>query len=194
MSSVTRPATGTDAPRPDQAAAARRARQARVLAWAAAVGIGSSILIMIVASAVRHSPAVPLLPWPPGWPPLELAGHLPVAATYAALWAAVILGGGGVIAGLAAVARGARVPARLLIAAAIVAVAAFAVLPPSGSTDTLNYATFGRIAVLGHNPYVMTPSELERTGDPVGRAGPPDMAPPRVPVRPAGDRGAVGRR
>jgi hypothetical protein len=172
MSSVTRPATGTDAPRPDQAAAARRARQARVLAWAAAAGIGSSILIMIVASAVRHSPGVPLMPWPPGWPPLELAGHLPVAATYAALWAAVILGGGGVIAGLAAVARGARVPARLLITAAIVAVAAFAMLPPSGSTDALNYATFGRIAVLGHNPYVMTPSELERTGDPIGRLAP----------------------
>ena len=109
------------------------------------------------------------MPWPPGWPPLELAGHLPVAATYAALWAAVILGGGGVIAGLAAVARGARFPARLLIAAAFVAVAAFAMLPPAGSTDSLNYATFGRIAVLGHNPYVMTPNQLERAGDPIGR-------------------------
>ena len=95
-----------------------------------------------------------------------------MAATYAALWAAVILGGGGVIAGLAAVARGARFPARLLIAAAFVAVAAFAMLPPAGSTDTLNYAVFGRIAVLGHNPYVMTPAQLYRTGDPIGRLAP----------------------
>ena len=167
MSSAATAAAGTGTPRP-QRPAAGAARLTRALAWAAAIGIGGSILIMIAASAVRHSPAVPLMPWPPGWPPLELGGHLPVAATYAALWAAVILGGGGVIAGLAAVARGARPPARLLITAAFVAVAAFAMLPPAGSTDTLNYATFGRIAVLGHNPYVMTPNQLARTGDPIG--------------------------
>ena len=168
MSSAATAATGTGSPRPQQPAAAGGARLTRALAWAAALGIGSSILIMIAASAVRHSPAVPLMPWPPGWPPVELGGRLPVTATYAALWAAAVLGGGGVIAGLAAVARGARLPARLLITAAFVAVAAFAMLPPAGSTDTLNYATFGRIAVLGHNPYVMTPNQLERTGDPLG--------------------------
>ena len=168
MSSAATAATGTGSPRPQQPAATGTSRLTRAVAWAAAIGIGSSILIMLGASAVRHSAAVPLMPWPPGWPPLELAGHLPVAATYASLWAAVILGGGGVIAGLAAVARGARFPARLLIAAAFVAVAAFAMLPPAGSTDTLNYAVFGRIAVLGHNPYVMTPNQLARTGDPIG--------------------------
>lgn len=168
MSSAATAATGTGSPRPQQPAAADGARLTRALAWAAAIGIGSSILIMIAASAVRHSPAVPLMPWPPGWPPVELGGRLPVTATYAALWAAAVLGGGGVIAGLAAVARGARFPARLLITAAFVVVAAFAMLPPAGSTDTLNYATFGRIAVLGHNPYVMTPNQLERTGDPIG--------------------------
>jgi hypothetical protein len=167
VSSAATAAAGTGTPRP-QRPAAGAARLTRALAWATAIGIGSSILIMIAASAVRHSPAVPLMPWPPGWPPLELGGHLPVAATYAALWAAVILGGGGVITGLAAVARGARPPARLLITAAFVAVAAFAMLPPAGSTDTLNYATFGRIAVLDHNPYVMTPNQLARTGDPIG--------------------------
>jgi hypothetical protein len=54
------------------------------------------------------------------------------------------------------VARGARYPAWLLLAGGLVAVAAFTVLPPAGSTDALSYATFGRIAALGHNPYVMT--------------------------------------
>jgi len=171
VSSATTAATGTGSPRP-QRPAAGASGLTRALAWAAAIGIGSSTLIMLGASVVRHSAAVPLMRWPPGWPPLELAGRLPVAATYAALWAAVILGGGGVIAGLAAVARGARFPARLLIAAAFVAVAAFAMLPPAGSTDTLNYAVFGRIAVLGHNPYVMTPTQLYRTGDPIGKLAP----------------------
>jgi hypothetical protein len=109
------------------------------------------------------------MPWPPGAPPVEIAGHLPVAATYAGLWAAAVLGGGGVIAGLAAVARGARYPAWLLLAGGLVAVAAFAVLPPAGSTDALSYATFGRIAALGHNPYVFTPDKLARSGDPIGK-------------------------
>jgi len=164
-------ATGTGSPRlahPD-AAGAGPARLTRVLTWASATGIGSSILIMIVASAARFSPAVPSMPWPPGVPPVEIAGHLPVAATDAGLWAAAVLGGGGVMAGLAAVARGARYPAWLLLAGGLVAVAAFTVLPPAGSTDALSYATFGRIAALGHNPYVMTPNQLARSGDPLGR-------------------------
>jgi hypothetical protein len=169
VSSATSAATSTGSPRPELRAADAPARLTRSLSWAAAVGIGSAILIMIVASAVRYSPAVPPPPWSSGLPLLEIAGHLPVPATYAALWAAVALGGGGVIAGLAAVARGARFPAGLLLGAALVTVAVLAVLPPAGSTDTLSYATFGRIAAEGHNPYVMTPYQLDRTGDPIGR-------------------------
>jgi hypothetical protein len=170
---VSSASTGTGSPRLAQPGAAapqsRAAGLTRALAWASAIGIGSSILIMIVASAARYSAAVPPMPWPPGAPPVEIAGHLPVAATYAGLWAAAVLGGGGVIAGLAAVARGARYPAWLLLAGGLVAVAAFAVLPPAGSTDALSYATFGRIAALGHNPYVFTPDRLARSGDPIGK-------------------------
>ncbi len=164
-------ATGTGLPRPAQpdAAGTVPARLTQGLTWASAIGIGSSILIMIVASAARYSPAVPRMPWPPGVPPIEIAGHLPVAATYVGLWAAAVLGGGGVIAGLAAVARGARYPAWLLLTGSLVAVAAFTLLPPAGSTDALSYATFGRMAALGHNPYVMTPNQLARSGDPLGK-------------------------
>jgi hypothetical protein len=170
---VSSTSTGTGSPRLAQPDAAARGFPAagltRALAWASAIGIGSSVLIMIVASVARYSPAVPPMPWPPGVPPVEIAGHLPVAATYAGLWAAAVLGGGGVIAGLAAVSRGARFPAWLLLGGGLVAVAAFAVLPPAGSTDALSYATFGRIAALGHNPYVMTPGQLARGGDPIGK-------------------------
>jgi hypothetical protein len=169
VSSAASAATSTGSPRPELRAADAPARLTRSLSWAAAIGIGSAILIMIVASAVRYSPAIPPPPWSSGPPLLEIAGHLPVAATYAALWVAVVLGGGGVIAGLAAVARGARFPAGLLLGAAVVTVVVLAVLPPAGSTDTLSYATFGRIAAEGHNPYVMTPYQLDRTGDPIGR-------------------------
>jgi hypothetical protein len=139
------------------------------LGWVALAGIGSSILIMIVASAVRYSTPVPLMPRPAGPLPLELPARLPDALVTLGLWAAAILGGVGVVAGLIAVSRGARYPAWLLIAAALIAVAALTVLAPAGSTDTVSYATYGRMALLGHNPYVMTPEQLRHTGDPIGQ-------------------------
>jgi len=169
VSSATAAGTGAGPSGGEQPARRAAARLTRILTWASAIGIASSILIMMVAAAVKHSPGVPPPPWSSGPPLLVIPGRLPVAATYAALWAAAILGGGGVIAGLAALRRGARFPGRLLITCALIAVAIFAVLPPAGSTDALSYAVFGRIAALGHNPYVMTPNQLQLTGDPVGR-------------------------
>ena len=85
------------------------------------------------------------------------------------LWAAMVLGCAGVITGLVAVARGARPPVRAVIAAAFLAVAVVTVLPPAGSTDAISYAANGRMAVIGHSPYVMTPLQLRRSGDPIGR-------------------------
>ncbi len=171
VSSAANTASGTGTPRLARPGATGPSLSTvtRALTWASGIGIGSSILIMIVASAARHSAAVPLMPWAPGFPPLEIRGHLPARAVYLGLWAAAFLGGGGVIAGLAAMARGARFPGRLLLAAAFVTVAAFTVLPPAGSTDTLSYASYGRIAVIGHNPYLMTPNQLRLTGDPIGQ-------------------------
>jgi len=84
------------------------------------------------------------------------------------VWAAMTLGCAGVMAGLVAVARGARPPARALVTAGFLAVAVLAALPPAGSTDAISYAASGRTAVIGRSPYVMTPRQLERSGDPVG--------------------------
>jgi hypothetical protein len=46
------------------------------------------------------------------------------------------------------------------------------VVPPLSSTDMLDYAIYGRMAALGHSPYVMTPAQLAASGDPVGRFDP----------------------
>jgi len=171
VSSAASTASGTGTPplAHPGAAGPPRSGLTRGLIWASGIGIGTAILIMIGVSTVRHSMAVPLMPWPPGIPPLEFSGRLPPMLVYLALWAAALLGGGGVIAGLAALARGARFPARPLLAASFVAVAAFTVLQPAGSTDTLSYASYGRIAAIGHNPYLMTPNQLRLIGDPVGQ-------------------------
>jgi hypothetical protein len=147
-------------------------RFARRLAWSAVAGILSAILIMIAASAIRNSWEHPFIVRPAVGPPwaLHVPWSLPVVSW--AMWAAALLGGGGMAAGLAAMSRGARPPVRLLLAVGLVAVAAFTVLPPAGSTDALDYAAYGRMVVLGDSPYVMTPEQLRLMGDPVGRAVP----------------------
>ena len=85
-----------------------------------------------------------------------------------AIYAAVILGAAGIGGGLLAVRRGARPAIRAVLAGAAIAVAVLTVLPPAGSTDSVSYATYGRIADIGHNPYVMTPAQLRASGDPIG--------------------------
>jgi hypothetical protein len=138
----------------------------RLTGWLAAAAIVTSTLIMILISAAGPSVSVPALrasglPW---WHSL----HLTATFVTVSLWAAMVLGCAGVIAGLIAVTRGARPPVRPIIAFAFLAVVVLTVLAPAGSTDSISYAASGRIAVIGHSPYVMTPLQLERTGDPVG--------------------------
>ena len=69
------------------------------------------------------------------------------------------------MAGLLAVRRGARPNARLLLIIGLITVAVLTVLPPAGSTDPLDYATYGRLLLLGHSPYVYTPHYLRHLHD-----------------------------
>ena len=62
--------------------------------------------------------------------------------------------------------------ARLLMGLALAATALLTVAPAVGSTDTLDYASYGRMVAIGHDPYVMTPYQLRLSGDPIGRAAP----------------------
>ena len=158
---------------PGGPAAAGAARHgARLTGWLALAGIAASILIMIAVSVAGPSRAVVKISAPAAGPPWWIPLHPSVALVTIALWVAVVCGVAGVVAGLVAVARGARLPARLLVGAALDVTAAFAVLPPAGSTDTLDYAAYGRMVVIGDSPYRMTPHRLQMTGDPVGAAIP----------------------
>ena len=138
-------------------------RRGQVAGWLAAAATAVALLIMIGASAVRPSWMTPPLMMPPAGPPWQLGWpHVGVQVVTVALWAATVLGGAGVAAGLAAVRAGARTSPRLLLAAGLIAVAALTVLPPAGSGDVLDYAAYGRIVQLGHSPYVMTPAQLRQ--------------------------------
>ncbi|WP_449066673.1 polyprenol phosphomannose-dependent alpha 1,6 mannosyltransferase MptB, partial [Planomonospora algeriensis] len=57
---------------------------------------------------------------------------------------------------------------RLLLGAGSAVAALLAFLPPSGSADHLNYAAYGRLAALGHDPYAVVPAAFP--GDPVAGA------------------------
>ena len=141
----------------------------RLAGCLAAAAIAASALIMIAISAAGPNVSVPAMPRPGGGPPWWHPLHLTATMVTVSLWVAMALGCAGVIAGLVAVARGARPPVRPVLAAAFLVVAVLTVLPPAGSTDSVSYAASGRTAVIGHSPYVMTPRQLQQSGDPVGR-------------------------
>jgi hypothetical protein len=148
------------------------ARPVRLLGWLAGTGIGGAILIMIGASLVRQDWMYPPVPMPATGPPWELPVKVPGSLVSIALWLAALLAAGGVAAGLVAARRGARGPIRLILIGAAIAVAVLAVLPPAGSTDPLDYAAYGRLALLGHNPYVASPFYLRLTEPAFGTSVP----------------------
>jgi hypothetical protein len=148
-------------------------RLTRLLTWCAVAGIGGALTVMIALSVAGPSRAVIRLRPAQQGPLLFFRLDPPQMLVAVAIWSAVAAGGAGVAAGLAALARGARpVSPRLLAGAALAAAAALTVCPPAGSTDTLDYASYGRMVVIGHDPYVWTPRQLRLSGDPIGRVAP----------------------
>jgi hypothetical protein len=142
------------------------AKSPKVPGWIGAVCIAASLLIMVGADLVRQDWMYPPLRLPAGGFPFEATGvAVRAGVVIAALWIAGLLAVAGLAAGLLAARRGARPPLRPILIAAGVVVAVLALLPPAGSTDILDYASYGRLMVLGHNPYIATP-HLLRVSDP----------------------------
>ena len=140
------------------------ARGPRVPGLIAAWCIGLALLIMVAAEVVRQDWMYPPLNLPAGGFPFDAVSlHVSIKLVVAALWLACLLGAVGVGAGLVAARRGARPPMRLILAAAALVVVVLAILPPGGSTDVLDYASYGRLLALGHNPYVVPPFYLRIT-------------------------------
>jgi hypothetical protein len=127
-----------------------------------------SVVLIVVVGVHGPSAAVPTLDRP-GWPPVFRSSHPSDVFVTVTLWAAIVAGAAGVAGGLWSVRRGWRPSPRRLAVAIVLSAAALVVVPPMGSGDMTDYATYGRMAVLGHNPHEMTPRELRATGDPVAR-------------------------
>ncbi|MGE5289862.1 MAG: hypothetical protein ACM3ML_22275 [Micromonosporaceae bacterium] len=134
--------------------------------WGALALCGTGAVLLGIVMALGPSAAVPRIG--AGGPIWSIAAHPSEATVIALERAGLLLGALGVGLGLAAARRGWTPPARLLLAAGGLVAAAYVFLPPAGSIDVLNYAIYGRIASLGHDPYLMRPAALYSSGDPVG--------------------------
>lgn len=148
----------------------------RGLVWTAAVCITVSLLWMIAMAVAGPSISVPAMAHTSGGPPWWVSLGLPNDFVLFTLWGAAVVGTIGVGAGLLAVARGARPPVKPLLAVSFIAIAAFTVVAPAGTTDTQSYAIDGNMAVTGHSPYVYTPQQMETLGDKLADNSPPTWA------------------
>jgi hypothetical protein len=145
------------------------ARSPRWFAILAVAGIAISAIILIVVGFLGPSITEPAIPSASPWPPFFATANPSVALISYADWVAVLVGVAGVASGVVAVGRGWRPRPQLLLAASLIGVVLLMLSPPIGSSDAKDDAVYGRIAALGHNPYVMTPLQLKQTGDPVAQ-------------------------
>ncbi len=150
-SSDTRPAV------PASAGSATTEPVRRALGYWSAAAIITSLVVFAGAGLLRSSWMPPKLQLPSFGPPYELAVHVQPRIILIAIWVAALIAGTGIAAGLAALRRGQPVPMRLIMVAALVALVVLVIVPPTGSTDPLDYAIYGHIAEIGRSPYVMTP-------------------------------------
>jgi Glycosyltransferase family 87 len=135
---------------------------------AAAASILTTVSIAVFAALSASGDGAIVAPIGPSGPFADLHLRLAPVLVKAACWLAAACGGAGVMAGLAAVRHGWRPRPGLVLAACAAAAVVFVFVPPAASVDVQNYAEYGRIVVLGHSPWVMTPQQLYLLHDPVG--------------------------
>ncbi|WP_042369439.1 glycosyltransferase 87 family protein [Streptacidiphilus neutrinimicus] len=157
------------AARPPATPQRRRLRRARLLGAAAMALCALCAALIVVLGLLGPSAAEPWFGPAGKAPPWFVRAHPQDLLVYVLVALVLLLGAAAVVAGIAAARRGwSPSPARLLLGSGA-AVAALTCVPPLGTTDPLNYAAYGRMAVLGLDPYRTTPWQLARAGDPVGK-------------------------
>lgn len=141
----------------------RAIRGAGLAGTAGLAGIAASAVLTFVIALLGPSVVEPRLPGA-GQPfalPVHPGPHLMIGLSAAA----IIVGAAGLGLALLASARGLVIRPRILLVAGIIVAVALALVPPFGSADHLNYAAYGRMTVLGHNPY--TTGAVNLPGDPI---------------------------
>ncbi|KAB2369606.1 DUF2029 domain-containing protein [Actinomadura montaniterrae] len=140
------------------------ARPGTIGLWA----IGASLCCFLATALLGPSAFQPAMDARFGEPPYSLDAHPSPYLVLALVVAGVAAGTAGLALCFLAVRRGWRVRAFPLVAAGLLAAVAFMFMPPVGSTDHLNYASYGRMAATGHDPYETRAVDLPK--DPVAGA------------------------
>jgi hypothetical protein len=157
-------AAHTDAARPEPESA--RARYAPGgLGRAGLCAIGSSLTAFALVAVLGPSVMQPGLRGEPGEPPYSLDADPSPYLVIGLTVLGILVGAGGLALCFAAVGRGWRCRPVPLVVSGLLVAALFAFLPPIGSGDHLNYAAYGRMVVLGHDPYATRAVDLP--ADPV---------------------------
>jgi hypothetical protein len=126
-----------------------------------AVGLAGVALNGLCATAPEPSVATPPVLLPLTSVARNLgAPHLSVLAANAIMYVSIALCCLGLAMMLWANSRGWSPSPRKVFWTAAGAVAVLVNITPVGSGDTASYAAYGRIAALGHNPYIFTPAML----------------------------------
>jgi hypothetical protein len=112
---------------------------------------GLLLLMLVGASAPNVNTLLVRLP-------LSVLPSQPAWLTYPVMILGVLLACGGLAGMLAAHARGWSPDPRVLFGVSTLFIAGFVNLTPVGSGDTASYATYGRLAALGYDPYTSTPN------------------------------------
>jgi len=126
------------------------------------------VTLFLAVAALGPSVMQPALPGRGGEPPYSLSAGPDPGLVIALTASGILLAVAGLALCLYAGARGWRPRPRALLLGGLLAAAGFAMLPPIGSADHLNYAAYGRMAVTGHDPYATAARDLP--GDPIARA------------------------
>lgn len=134
---------------------------------AGTVAIVVSVGLGLVACLLGPSNTVPVSGG--GWSlEADPSAALIVALTFGMVGSGTL----GVCLGLLAVRWGWRPPVRMLLYGGVAAAAALALAPVGGSTDVQSYALYGRMLLLGHDPYQTVPQLLIDLRDPVAAYAP----------------------
>jgi hypothetical protein len=147
-----------------------RAAAHRWMVPTAVTCIAASVALMVALGLEGPQPWLfRLTPLPP-WPPWFVQAHVPFPLRSVTLWLTELLSAIGLVLALLAARRGWRPPVRSLILGSVVAVVVLAVMPPVDGDDPVYYASYGRIAELGYNPYVAEPVRQLPAADPIRAA------------------------
>ena len=147
-----------------------RAEPGRIVGRVGLCAIGASLVCFLVTALLGPSAFVPALGGKSGQPPYWLDAHPSPYLVIGLVVVGVLLGTAGLGLCFAGVGRGWRMRAFPLVVGGLLAAVALTFLPPSGSTDHLNYASYGRMVATGHDPYVTR--AVDMADDPV--AGSPE--------------------